>query len=291
MASALPIFDVFDVHQDGNVATRWHKWIIRLKNLFVAANFEDDKQQRALLLHYGGTELYDIYETLDDTGDDLKTLVEKLTAYFEPKKNKEFEVYKFRQCRQEAAEKIDDYYTRLRQLSRNCEFHDKNIEIKSQIVQCCSSNRLRRKALKSNLTLAELLDEARSLEISEIQAQGIESQIPSVNFVKRNKFRKPVEKSKDRTDHSESFKSNKSCYRCGASWPHDGICPAKHRKCSKCERYGHFSSVCRQGKPFIKKQVVHQVEDEEIAGRNPSVKKVFSHHPPMMNTHFQFRTL
>lgn len=254
MAVALPIFENFDIHADGNVSTRFDKWIKRLENLFIAADIDDTKRQRALLLHYGGQDLFDIFETLDGTGDDFETLKTKLTTHFEPKKNAEFEIYKFRQCKQNPGESIDEFHTRLRQMSKNCEFTDKDKEIKSQIIQCCSSSRLRRKALKTpKITLTNLLDEARSLEISEVQAQGIES--TAINAVQSPKYRdKRVSTRVGERNGSTTVvkRDNKQCFRCGGQWPHNGTCPARNRKCVRCQRYGHFADFCDN---FKKSQV------------------------------------
>ena len=96
-----------------------------------------------------GESLYEIYETLLDPVEDFKILKDKLGQYFEPKKNKEYEIYKFRQTRQNDNETVDEYHTHLRQLSRNCEFHDVDGEIKLQMSQCCASLRLKRKELKT----------------------------------------------------------------------------------------------------------------------------------------------
>ena len=65
---------------------------------------DDKERRRALLLHYAGEEVNEIFETLPNTGNDYDTAVTKLTEYFSPKKNTEFEVYKFRQAKQEAGE-------------------------------------------------------------------------------------------------------------------------------------------------------------------------------------------
>ena len=58
----------------------------RLENLLVGMGVKDKKRQRALLLHYVGEDVSDIFETLSDTGDDYATAVTKLTEYFAPKK-------------------------------------------------------------------------------------------------------------------------------------------------------------------------------------------------------------
>ena len=90
----------------------------------------------------------EIFETLVDTGDDFATAKEKLTEYFDPKKNVEYEIYTFRQARQNPGESMNAFHSRLRQLSATCEFGDVDKEIKSQIILSCSSQRLRRKALR-----------------------------------------------------------------------------------------------------------------------------------------------
>ena len=168
MASALPHFDPFDIHADSAIAQRWRKWIKRLENLFIAAAITDKKRQRALLLYYAGEEVCEIFETLAETGEDFATAKEKLTEYFDPKKNVEYEIYKFRQAKQNPGESMSAYHSRLRQLATTCEFADIDKEIKSQIILSCSSQRLCRKALRgTTLTLETLLIEARALEISE----------------------------------------------------------------------------------------------------------------------------
>ena len=72
MATALPHFAEFDVHSDGAVGVRWKEWLNRFKNLLLALGIDDKKRQRALLLHYGGESVNEIFETLPNTdaGDD-----------------------------------------------------------------------------------------------------------------------------------------------------------------------------------------------------------------------------
>ena len=85
--------------------------------------------------------------------DDFDTAVKSLTTYFEPKKNTEYEIYKFRQASQRHDEKLDSYHTRLRHHAPTCEFTDMDREIKTQIVQTCTSQQFRRKAHRTEMTL------------------------------------------------------------------------------------------------------------------------------------------
>jgi hypothetical protein len=98
-----------------------------------------------------------------------------LTNYFTPKKNGEYEVYVFRKAKLENGENISAFHTRLRQLAINCEFADNDKEIKTQIVQNCLSHKLRMKALQNpELTLTQLLDVGKAMEMSKSQAETIE---------------------------------------------------------------------------------------------------------------------
>ena len=87
---------------EGNAGIRWRKWISRLENLFIDLDIEDKKRQRALLLHYAEEDINEIFDTLEGTGEDFATAKQRLKGYFAPKKNTEYEMYKFRQAKQSA---------------------------------------------------------------------------------------------------------------------------------------------------------------------------------------------
>ena len=55
------------------------------------------------------------FDTLPDTGEDndYKEACEALTRYFTPKKNVSFEIFKFRNLKQESHETVDEFHTRL----------------------------------------------------------------------------------------------------------------------------------------------------------------------------------
>ena len=102
--------------------------------------------------------------------------MDKLDAYFNPKKNVQldFEVFQFRQAKQQD-ETIDQFVTRLRKLAVICEFTELDKELKSAVIQHCTSKPLRRYALREEgLTLDKLMSKARALEASEQQEKGME---------------------------------------------------------------------------------------------------------------------
>ena len=250
--------------------------LTKLRNLFVAANIKDTKRQRALMLHYAGDDVYDIFQSLTDTGDDFDTASQKLKAYFEPKKNVAFAVYNFRQAKQNREEGIDAYVTRLRNLAKACEFADPSFEIKHQIIQNCLSQSLRRKALKDDsLTLEQIMLEARSLELSEAQAKQIEGEsvAPVYKVQKHRSYqRKPQQK-----ERSSGQSSNK-CFNCGGNYPHnDTPCPAKGKTCSYCKKLNHFAKYCKGKK---KQKRVNQLSNKlvtcQLAHKRPLTTNIHS---------------
>ena len=123
MAVSLPDFPIFEVHLDGSTGPRWKKWITRLERLLTAMNITDKQQKKALMLDFAGPEVDEIFDTLEDseTETDYKAAVEKLTEYFAPQTNIAYEIYNFRQARQNQGESPDSYHIRLRQLAKTCD--------------------------------------------------------------------------------------------------------------------------------------------------------------------------
>ena len=117
---ALPTFPSFDISADsGAPGPRWKQYIARFRNLVIALNITDKNRQKALLLHYGGDEVNDVFDTLTITeaGEDespIDKAIDALSAYFKPKQNVAYEEYQFRD-----SETIMAYYTRLKHLAQN----------------------------------------------------------------------------------------------------------------------------------------------------------------------------
>ena len=246
------------------------------------------KRKKALMLHYAGERVYEIYSTLStpvhnatpvpDGGEQREAAVAvdeyeqaktQLKAHFEPSKNTEYEEYVFRRAKQTADETLDSYAVRLRVLAQNCEFPDVDKAIKSHIIQSCTSTRLRRKGLRDyDMSLTQLLDFGRSLETSEAQAKEIESG-PEANRKQANAIHKKM----PRRWNGKPPKENKlrtgikatPCRNCGGKYPHKQgreSCPAFGQKCLSCGKMNHYARCCLSTKDNKKKKV-HYVEDKE----------------------------
>ena len=65
-----PTLSLFVKKNPGITGTRWDKSMLRLKNYFIAANINEAKMKRAVLLHYAGEWVLDIFTNLRDTVED-----------------------------------------------------------------------------------------------------------------------------------------------------------------------------------------------------------------------------
>ena len=104
------------------VGPRFEKYGDRFKVLAVAMNIKEKEGKRAVFLHCAGPRLRDIFDILEDTGDDFETAAKKLMEYFEPRKHLLFNIDQFQQLSQEKEECCDNYATRLREAAVPCEF-------------------------------------------------------------------------------------------------------------------------------------------------------------------------
>ena len=290
MAESIPAFPQFDMNAP-NVALQWSKWISRLENLMIAMNITDAKRKKAMVLHLAGEEVYETYNAIavvDTEEDEYKSTVETLAQHFKPVENTEYQIYLFRQAKQEKGEDISKFHLRLKALASQCNFHDVDRELKTQIIQGCSSHKLRTRALtEPKWDLGKIIATGRAMELAESQAAEIEqtvtvsSEPQQVNKITKGKKYHQNQKysHQNRKMKSVSQKAAKSCHNCGKTWPHQGgqrNCPAIGNNCKKCGKRNHFESVCRS-KEYLK-TIEHENDsesetDEDTAFRIKSKSK------------------
>ena len=283
----IPSFESFSIEDSASCGVRWRKYLARFELLATAMNIDGEPvRKRALLLHYAGEQVYDIYETFTDAqkgGNDQNgydTLKESLTTYFEPKKHIEFEVFKFRETKQEPDESTDAFCTRLRKLAATCDFTDTDREIKTQIISGCTSTRLRRRGLRDDLTLDGLLQQARSLELSDMRAHEMERDSKPVNALRsthRQGFKSKQETTRHKPPNHKSTKTSQQCRGCGGNWPHpDGreSCPAFGKECTNCHKYNHFWKVCLSAK-----QKPKRYQDDKRKKTGHSIRHTVQNNP------------
>jgi hypothetical protein len=278
----IPHFPSFDFEADkANAGPRWNKWVNRLENMFVALDLEskdDDARMRALLLHYAGENVHDIYEAeCGSSTKDYAGSVKVLTDYFNPKKNVQMEIYTFRNCSQKESQTLDEFVTELRTLAKDCEFTSVDKEILSQVIQHCRSNRLRRRALREpDKNLAEIMELGRTMELVDTQAETMEK--ASVQAVNKGRNTRETGRTQSRYQgqghareqqrtryqgqgqSQEQERRAQKCMRCCGAYPHtQGPCPAQGKICGYCKKPNHFTSACLKLK---RKEAVKGVAQE-----------------------------
>ena len=85
----LPAFPQFDNDlEPTSVGSQWTKYIHRFQKLLVVMNITDDKRQKALLFHYTGQKVQDIFEA-EQNYDHMKfdETVKALTEHLQPRRN------------------------------------------------------------------------------------------------------------------------------------------------------------------------------------------------------------
>ena len=266
MATALDLSGLgnFDPYSDPTtLSLRWKEWLRRYERFLVAMGIKYDTRKRALLLYHlyaAGNEVETIFATLSEVGEnkDYKKAVEKLNEYFLPKKNVLLETHKFRQLKQITEETIDQYCTRLRQQAIICEFSNSENELKIQLVEGCLSSRVRRKAIQDDLSLANILAYARSLEITDKAVKTLEedcghlaSSWSAVNAIYNqqekssqyhertnrqphqsatqcptiNRYSYPLKNAGRENSHEQQQNGKKLCYNCGEKLRLGGLTP------------------------------------------------------------------
>ena len=129
-------------------------------------------------------------------------------------------------------------------LAKDCEFHDRNNEVKRQIIQACNSSQLRRRALEmtpEQRTLTKILAIGRRMEAAKRDADEMEAK-NNRNISAVTKVHQP--------SHNKSSNQTK-CRNCGDNFPHDGgmtNCKAKIVTCYSCGKQGYYAKYCLKKK-------------------------------------------
>ena len=131
-----------------------------------------NRNGRYYALHLIGSAGQEIFDILSVTGENYESAIANLDSYFMPKRSLIYERYNFLSARQKSAETIDVYLTRVRLLTKSCDYGGfKKEMIRDHVVMSCVSSRLRRHLLwEKDLSLELLQKIARTMKLSDHQA-------------------------------------------------------------------------------------------------------------------------
>ena len=137
MASILPQFPPFKIREDEvSAGTRWKKWFVQFENLITGMDITSMARKKALLIHYGGDEIFDLVDTFSaDKKETYDALRQELDRYFTPRVNPTYEAFKLRKMKQIPQENVDQFHVRLRTQAALCSFTDIDREILAHLIE------------------------------------------------------------------------------------------------------------------------------------------------------------
>ena len=220
------------------------------------------------MLTYVGEATNDIFDTLSNTGTDYDSAVQSLTQRFDPARNKDMEIYEFRQITQASGETLNEFYRRLKEKASTCEFASEESETRTQIIHKTSDTHLRCKALREEMDLKALLAYGLALEQSDRHSKVLEedSNLPrQTNFIKGKtglEHKKGHNPQGRNTRYNVPAKpSTHKCRNCGGSYPHIG---GK----SSCPAVQMAKSALNVGKLDILENIVYQNNGDKHVNHN-----------------------
>lgn len=229
---------LFVENMDSSAGPRWAVWKGDFE-LLMKANKIGGADRADWLKVHAGPDIQRLdrhlpaYEGEDkEKLDEYDKLIKRLDAYFLPKTHFVVERAKFREMEPRPGEKIDSFIVRLREQGAKTDFDEKlEINIIDQIVATCKDENLKDKITKKDYPLEKIQKIAAAFQ-SKIGQKNKE-----INAIDP----------KTRDNRAEDFRT---CFNCGRSGhiSTDQICPARGKRCRKCNGTGHFESKCRSRK-------------------------------------------
>ena len=213
-------------------------------------------------------------------------LPEVLTLFkktFLPVRNVFHSRAQFFNMKQEDTETLDEYWKRLVDIERKCDFGNITAEeiFAYKFASTIRDKRARDKFIKGPLKIKLVLetieldnynrkygdkktktkkarkDSSNSSTSTELIGHTNQSRKRKTNFTEKKKF------------------SNRDCRFCGKpNWSMEHVCPARKAQCNNCEKMGHFAKVCKSKTVSRIKEVASSDSSTEPWPENDHIQSV-----------------
>lgn len=240
----------------------WPIWRRRFDRYMVATKLNQDsgEVQVNTLLYAMGREaeaIYDSFMYSDSDSDneegnegeertssmfDYSKVIAKFTEHFVPKRNVIHERACFYKRAQKPGESVEAFVRSLYELAQYCEFGGiKDEQIRDRIVIGISDSDVSQKLqLETELTLEKAIQIARQNEQIKQQNTSMRAEC-ALDAMKQS--RRQYDK-KSQRGRSEDHHEQHSCSRCKRQHGKTQPCPARNKRCRKCNKIGHFEVAC-----------------------------------------------
>lgn len=221
-----------------SLSLKWRKWKRAFDIYTEAYNISTEKKKLVPMLHIGGLQLQEIFDSLpnmnvaDNTDENVyKNAIQKLDEYFAPKQNLIFERHLFRQMTQQHGEQFNQFLARLRHQAAKCMFSNEDEHIIDQVAEKSNMPELRKQLLlltNNEISLNSIIAKANALESLSRQLQDYEKN--TIDIVKMSR--------------------KETCIRCGSNTHISKYnkCPARYKRCMRCGNVGHYKQLCKTKK-------------------------------------------
>ena len=182
---------------------------------------------------------------------ELLTLFKKT---FPPVRNVFHSRAQFFNMKQDDNETLDEYWKRLVDIERKCEFNNITAEeiITYKIAATIKDKRARDKFIKGALKIQLVLE---TIELDNYNRKYGDKK-PKTKKARKDSTSSSTstelvghtnQTRKRKTQFNEKRKiSNRNCRFCGKpNWSLEHICPARRAQCNNCKKMGHFDKVCK----------------------------------------------
>ena len=244
------------------IGKAWKDWLEEIEREFRYFKITSALDKKDAIIIHGGQEIARLEISLPDPEDPscelnvYKKLRKKLNDYFIPKKSKHYSRYMFLKMRPEREETTVAYASRLREKAHDCNFGVNCDErILEHLIQIVENSTLIQKCISKSWTLQEFLTGAGQTEEISRQLQDM----------RHNQWNKEIHKVEERqlNDWTKQNLDNtiQPCSYCGLENAHPkGMnCPAYGVQWEICNKFDHFTSVCRV---YGRKQHIRQPDKE-----------------------------
>lgn len=247
--------------------SEWPMWRRRFDRYRVATKLDQDsgEVQVNTLLYAMGKEAEAIYESFvydqiqraeDWDGEEVDPemnydiVINKFHEHFVPKRNVIHERACFHRRSQKPDESVEAFIRSLYELAQYCEFGaNKDEHIRDRLVIGISDTDVSEKLqLEPDLSLEKAIQIARQNEQIKQQNVGLRADC-SVDAMGQGQRRRQFsgrDGGKDRPQWAKrDDRGEFACLRCNGRHGNARPCPAKNRRCRKCNKMGHFEAVCQ----------------------------------------------